>query len=116
MTCCFPFWKISGTRSLYVIHGARDQIMPVWLSRNVTNELARLGIAYTYREHEWTHPHAGGHFFPRQELPVLVEWFRKQRRDPYPRSMTVVRDASHLTDFGWVRIDATGLIAMFSEQ
>ncbi len=112
----FPFLENLRHTSLYVIHGARDQIMPVWLSRNVTNELARLGIAYTYREHEWTHPHAGGHFFPRQELPALVEWFRKQRRDPYPRSVTVVRDASHLTDFGWVRIDATDRIAMFSEQ
>ena len=112
----FPFLENLRHTSLYVIHGAGDQIMPVWLSRNVTNELARLGIAYTYREHEWTHPHAGGHFFPRQELPALVEWFRKQRRDPYPRRLTVVRDASHLTDFGWVRIDATDRIAMFSEQ
>ena len=112
----FPFLENLRHTSLYVIHGARDHIMPVWLSRNVTNELARRGIAYTYREHEWTHPHAGGHFFPRQELPALVEWFQNQHRDPYPRRVTVVRDASHLTDFGWVRIDATDRIAMFSEQ
>ncbi len=112
----FPFLENLRPISLYVIHGAKDRIMPVWLSRNVTNELARLGIAFTYREHEWTHPHAGGHFFPRQELPALVEWLKKQRRNPYPRRLTVVRDASHLTDFGWVRIDATDRIAMFSEQ
>ena len=30
--------------------------------------------------------------------------------------MTVVRDASHLSDFNWVRIDSTDLIAMFSDQ
>ena len=112
----FPFLENFRNTSLYVIHGARDQIMPVWLSRNMTNELARIGIAFTYREHEWSHPHAGGHFFPRQELPSLVEWFDRQRRDPYPRKLTVVRDASHLTDFGWVRIDATDRVAMFSEQ
>ena len=112
----FPFLENLRHTSLYVIHGAKDRIMPVWLSRNATNELARLGIAFTYREHEWTHPHAGGHFFPRQELPALVEWLKKQRRNPYPRRLTVVRDASHLTDFGWVRIDATDRIAMFSEQ
>ena len=109
----YPFLENLRHTSLYVIHGAKDRIMPVWLSRNVTNELARLGIAFTYREHEWTHPHAGGHFFPRQELPALVKWFDHQRRDPYPRKLTVVRDASHLTDFGWVRIDATDRIAMF---
>ncbi len=112
----FPFLENLRHTSLYVIHGAHDRIMPVWLSRNVTNELARLGIVFTYREHEWTHPHAGGHFFPRQELPALVTWFERQRRDPFPRRVTVVRDASHLTDFGWVRIDATDRIAMFSEQ
>ena len=112
----FPFLENLRHTSLYVIHGAKDRIMPVWLSRNITNELARIGIAFTYREHEWSHPHAGGHFFPRQELPALVTWFGKQRRDPYPRRLTVVRDASHLTDFGWVRIDATDRIAMFSEQ
>ena len=112
----FPFLENLRHTSLYVIHGAKDRIMPVWLSRNATNELARLGIAFTYREHEWSHPHAGGHFFPRQELPALVEWLKKQRRAPYPRRLTVVRDASHLTDFGWVRIDATDRIAMFSEQ
>ena len=112
----YPFLENLRHTPVYVIHGAKDRIMPVWLSRNITNELARLGIAFTYREHEWSHPHAGGHFFPRQELPALVEWFEHQRRDPYPRKLTVVRDASHLTDFGWVRIDATDRIAMFSEQ
>ena len=112
----FPFLENIRHASVYVIHGSSDRVMPVWLSRKITNELSRLGIAFTYREHEWVHPHAGGHFFPRQELPALVEWFERQRRDPYPRRLTVVRDASHLTDFGWVRIDSTDRIAMFSEQ
>lgn len=112
----FPFLENLRHASVYVIHGSKDRVMPVRLSRNVTNELSRLGIAFTYREHDWVHPHAGGHFFPRQELPALVEWFERQRRDPYPRRLTVVRDASHLTDFGWVRIDSTDRIARFSEQ
>ena len=112
----FPFLHNLRQMPLYVIHGAKDKIMPVWLSRHITNELAQLGIAYVYREHEWSHPHAGGHFFPRQELPALVEWFGKQRRERYPQQVTVVRDASHLTEFGWVRIDSTDRIARFSEQ
>jgi len=112
----FPFLRNLRETGLYVIHGAKDQIMPVWLSRNITNQLAQLGIAYVYREHDWSHPHAGGHFFPRQELPALVEWFGVQRRNRYPQHVTVVRDASHLTTFGWVRIDSTDRIAMFSEQ
>jgi len=112
----YPFLENLRQTPLYIIHGAKDQIMPVWLSQNVTQELAQLGIAFVYREHNWTHPHAGGHFFPRQELPALVKWFGQQRRNPYPVRQTVVRDASHLMEFGWVRIDATDRIAMFSEQ
>ena len=90
--------------------------MPVWLSRDITNALSQLGIGYVYREHDWSHPHAGGHFFPRQELPALVEWFGQQRRERYPFQMTLVRDASHLSDFDWVRIDSTDRIAMFSDR
>ncbi len=112
----YPFLENLRQTPLYIIHGAQDQVMPVWLSRNVTQELAQLGIAFVYREHEWAHPHAGGHFFPRQELPELVEWFHQQRRISYPLRQTVVRDASHLSEFGWIRIDATDHIAMFSEQ
>ncbi len=112
----FPFLRNFLHTPLYVIHGAKDQIMPVWLSRNITNELTRLGIPFIYREHEWSHPHAGGHFFPRQELPDLVKWFGRQRRERFPKTVSVVRDASHLMEFGWVRIDSTDYIAMFSEQ
>ena len=112
----FPFLANLRQTPVYVIHGSQDAIMPVHLSRAITSELTRLGIAHTYREHDRSHPHAGGHFFPRQELPALLKWLGKQRRHPYPQRVTVVRDASHLEAFGWVRIDATDRIAMFSER
>ena len=111
----FPFLKNLSQTSVYIIHGARDRIMPVALSRQIVRELDRLSVNYIYREHDHTHPHAGGHFFPRPELPALVSWFGKQQRNPFPHTVTLVRDASHLTEFGWVRIDATDRIAMFSE-
>ncbi len=101
---------------VYIIHGARDQVMPVQLSRTVVDVLKELGIAYVYREHERVHPQAGGHFFPREELPDLIAWFGATKRDPYPTGLTSVRDASHLLPFDWTRIDATDRIAAFSEQ
>ncbi|MEK6618323.1 MAG: hypothetical protein AABY90_06470, partial [Nitrospirota bacterium] len=52
----------------------------------------------------------------REELPDLVAWFGSRRRDPLPKRVTVVRDATHLTAFGWVRIDATDRIAAFTEN
>jgi hypothetical protein len=90
--------------------------MPVELSRKLSSELKNLGYPYVYREHDRTHPMAGGHFFPREELPELIGWFDNQRRTATPKVLTVVRDASHFLPFNWVRIDATDAIASFSDD
>ncbi|MCC6966162.1 MAG: hypothetical protein IT391_07740 [Nitrospira sp.] len=112
----FPFLENLRTTPVYIIHGSQDQVMPVELSRKLAGELKNLDYPFIYREHDRTHAMAGGHFFPREELPDLVMWFDKQRRTPVPKTVTVVRDASHLLPFGWVRIDATDQIASFSED
>lgn len=112
----FPFLENLRTTPVYIIHGSQDQVMPVELSRKLAAELKNLGYPFIYREHDRTHAMAGGHFFPREELPDLVKWFDSQRRTPVPKAVTVVRDASHLLSFGWVRIDATDQIASFSED
>ena len=111
-----PFLANLRSTPIYMIHGTKDQVMPVELSRAITEELTRLGYPFVYREHDREHPVAGGHYFPREELPELVNWFNAQRRNPLPTTVTVVRDASHFQPFGWVRIDATDPIAAFSED
>ncbi len=112
----FPFVENLRVSPVYIIHGLHDQVMPVSLSRTLVNELNRLSIQHVYLEHNFTHSHAGGHFFPREELPALVSWFDKQKRSPIPQRVSVVRDATHLTSFSWLRIDATDQIAAFSEN
>lgn len=112
----FPFLANLRNTPVYLIHGAQDQVMPVSLSRSIAQELTRLGYAFVYREHDRVHPMAGGHFFPREELPALAAWMGTHRREPYPKHLTVVRDATHLLPFGWVRIDATDRIASFTER
>jgi hypothetical protein len=111
-----PFLANLRSTPIYIIHGAKDQVMPVELSRTITKELTRLGYPFVYREHDREHPMAGGHYFPREELPELVTWLNAQRRNPLPTTVTVVRDASHFQPFEWVRIDATDPIAAFSED
>lgn len=111
-----PFLENLRHTPVYLIHGTQDQVMPVELSRTIAQELTRLGYPFTYREHDRTHPVAGGHYFPREELPDLVAWFGMHRRDPFPKRVTVVRDATHLSPFAWVRIDATDRIAAFSDN
>lgn len=111
-----PFLANLRTTPVYIIHGAKDTVMPVELSRSISRELAAIGYPHVYREHQREHPMAGGHFFPREELPDLVAWFNAQRRNPVPSVLTVVREASHFQPFGWVRIDATDTIAAFADD
>ncbi|HET6673684.1 MAG TPA: hypothetical protein VFG71_00020 [Nitrospiraceae bacterium] len=112
----YPFLENLRSTPAYIIHGSKDNVMPVELSRKLDKELDHLGYAHVYREHDQVHPMAGGHFFPREELPALIRWFDTQHRSPIPPALTVVRDASHLMPFSWVRIDATDRIASFSED
>lgn len=114
-TVLLPFLENLKNTPVYMIHGRQDQVMPVELSQAIAQELTRLGYAFRYQEHDRIHPMAGGHFFPREELPALVRWFDGQRRIAVPTRLVVVRDATHLTPFGWVRIDATDRIAAFTD-
>lgn len=111
-----PFLANLRQTPIYMIHGVKDQVMPVDLSRSITRELDALGYSHVYREHEREHPMAGGHYFPKEELPDLVAWFNRQRREPLPMRLTVVRDGSHFQPFNWVRLDSTDPIAAFSDD
>lgn len=111
-----PFLANLRNTPVYMIHGAKDQVMPVELSRSISRELTILGYPHVYREHQREHPMAGGHYFPREELPDLVAWFNRQRREPLPTRMTLVREASHFQPFDWLRLDTTDPIAAFSDD
>ncbi len=112
----FPFVENLVNTPVYVIHGEHDQVMPIRLSRDLVQEMKRHGVPHQYRKHQWTHPHAGGHFFPRQELPALISWLDRQHRVSLPTKISMVRDATHLMSSSWGRIDATDHIAEFSEN
>ncbi|HET8760888.1 MAG TPA: prolyl oligopeptidase family serine peptidase, partial [Nitrospiria bacterium] len=70
----YPLLENGRQSRFYIIHGARDEVMPVKYSRDLVSYLQRNGFQIVYREHEKEHPLAGGHFFPQEELPDLVEW------------------------------------------
>lgn len=111
-----PFLANLRNTPVYIIHGAKDQVMPAALSRSIAQELTALGYPHVYREHQGEHPMAGGHYFPREELPALMTWLNGQRRNPLPTRLTVVREASRFHAFGWVRLDVTDPIAAFSDD
>ena len=64
-------------------------------SRDLVSYLQENGFQVVYREHEQDHPMASGHFFPREELPNLVDWLSVRHRLPTPHKLTVVRDRDH---------------------
>jgi len=101
----FPLLDNAKNTPFYVIHGAKDQVMPVRYSRDVAAYLKGKGYQVAYREHEHVHPMAGGHFFPKEELPALLDWLKAQSRHPIPKELVVVRDQDHPGRAYWVRID-----------
>jgi len=111
-----PFLANLRNTPVYIIHGAKDQVMPAELSRSISRELTALGYPHVYREHQGEHPVAGGHYFPKEELPDLVVWLNRQRREPLPTKLTVVREASHFQPFSWLRLESTDPIAAFADD
>ena len=104
-TALFPLLDNAKNTPLYIIHGSKDQVMPVQYSRDVEAYLKRNDYPVTYREHDRVHPMAGGHYFPREELPDLLTWIKTQQRTAEPRELVVVRDRDHPGRDAWVRID-----------
>jgi predicted esterase len=101
----FPLLDNAKNTPFYIIHGSKDQVMPVQYSRDVAAYLKRSDSPVVYREHDRVHPMAGGHYFPKEELPDLLAWLKTQRRAAEPRELSVVRDRDHPGRDAWVRID-----------
>jgi len=100
-----PLLDDARTTPFYLIHGAKDEVISPKYSRAVQAYLQKQGYNVVYREHDQVHPMAGGHFFPREELPALINWLEKQHRVPVPKQITIVRDRDHLSRAYWIRID-----------
>ena len=101
----FPLLDNARNLPIYLIHGAKDQVMPVQYSRDVAAYLEQKGYQVVYREHEREHPVAGGHFFPKEELADLLVWLKTQHRFGGLRELVVVRDRDHPGRAYWIRIN-----------
>lgn len=90
----------------FVVHGARDPLVPCDFSRWNVDALEERGAKVAYHEV----PNAG-HILPRAEfarlLPELMRFFAEQRRPALPRDLRHVALAPSHGFAGWVRVDAT---------
>lgn len=89
---------------IYIIQGVHDPVFPIQLTRRVHQILRDMKYPVTYREHEEKGSAHGGHFLPISEVLPLVQWMKKQNRNPNPRLVRMTREANHLGRINWVRL------------
>ncbi len=89
---------------IYMIQGAHDPIFPIQLSRRVNQILSDMRYPVVYREHGEKGMAHGGHFLPENEIPDLIEWIKKQKRDQNPTIVRMTRENNHLGTIHWARL------------
>jgi hypothetical protein len=89
---------------MYIIQGEFDPIFPISLSRRTYKILSDFKSPVIYREHKKRGAAHGGHFLPESEVPALVEWLNKQKRNTSPKVIRITREENHMERFFWARV------------
>lgn len=89
---------------IYMIQGAHDPIFPIQLSRRIHKILSDMKYPVLYQEHGEKGKAHGGHFLPESEVPAMIEWIRKQKRQLNPDVVRMTREGNHLGAIHWVRL------------
>ena len=89
---------------LYIIQGEFDPIFPIALIRRTYKILSDFKSPVIYREHKERGAAHGGHFLPESEVPALIEWLTKQKRNTSPKVIRITREKNHMKRFFWARI------------
>ena len=89
---------------MYIIQGEFDPIFPISLSRRTYKILSDFKSPVIYREHKERGAAHGGHFLPESEVPALVEWLNKQKRNTSPKVIRITREENHMERFFWARV------------
>ena len=97
---------------IYMIQGAHDPIFPIRLSRRVHKILSDMRYPVIYREHGEKGKAHGGHFLPESEIPDMMEWMRKQKRQHNPDIVRMTREGNHLGAIHWARLVQGGNLAL----
>jgi predicted esterase len=97
---------------IYMIQGAHDPIFPIHLSRRVHKILSDMRYPVIYREHGEKGEAHGGHFLPESEIPAMMEWMRKQKRQHNPEVVRMTREGNHLGAIHWARLVQGGNLAL----
>ena len=89
---------------MYIIQGESDPIFPIELTRQTYKILSDFKSPVIFREHKERGAAHGGHFLPESEVPALVEWLSKQKRNPSPKVVRITREENHMKRVFWARV------------
>lgn len=82
-----------------IVHGARDTVIPVAAARDASSRLEKLGYRVTYKELPELK-----HQFPATETDKILDWFRTQKRSPYPKQIKFSTDSPKYPSSFWIEI------------
>ncbi|MBI4945740.1 MAG: hypothetical protein HY840_04990 [Bacteroidetes bacterium] len=93
---------------VYIIHGSKDNFVPVEYARNVYKKLQDLKCDVTYIEHDKVYekmPSIGGHFYPTELLSDLVKWFDTKKRKGLPTKLFIYQTKNHHDRIYWLNAE-----------
>ncbi|MGV7219992.1 MAG: hypothetical protein ACQ9MH_00550 [Nitrospinales bacterium] len=89
---------------VYMIQGEFDSFFPIKYSRRVNTILTDMKYPVVYLEHSEKGRGHGGHFLPDGEVPALIDWMKKQTRQPNPSEVRMTRELNHMDRINWARL------------
>lgn len=95
---------------VYIIHGARDSVIPVEAARDVSSRLEKLSNNVMYQELP-----ALRHQFPVDEIGKVLDWFLLNKRTPYPKKVKFSTESTRYSASYWTEItEFSGLVGQVS--
>lgn len=82
-----------------IVHGAKDTVIPVEAAIDAYSRLEKLNYRVIYKELPELR-----HRFPSSETEVVLDWFRINKRQPYPKRITFATESTQYSMSYWIEI------------
>jgi len=94
----------------YILHGAKDDVVPVEDARTMYRSLMELGYPVEYEEHP-----TRGHEGFGDAIPRVFQWMDEHRLDPWPRHVTYATEWLRWAKAYWVVIEGLAASGRLSQ-